>query len=388
MVINIRQDPVTHLMHSAEHDFLELAAPGVRVLQPYQPGKPVAELEREFGIRHAIKLASNENPFGPSPRALAAGTAAMQDIARYPEGSGHALVTRLARLHDIAPGSITLGNGSNDVLDLVARVFLTPDFEAIFSQYAFAVYPISVQAVGAVARVAAAHDGSRGPAYGHDLAAMRALVSERTRVIFIANPNNPTGTWLGGAELEDFVASLPAHVLVVVDEAYFEYVDAPAYPDTSRWLDRYPNLIVTRTFSKAYGLAGLRVGYALSHPAVAGLLNRVRQPFNVNLVAQAAALAALDDTQHLHNCVQRNRAGMQQLLAGFREQRLPYIESAGNFVAVDVGRPGPQVYQALLREGVIVRPVANYAMPNHLRVTVGSAGENTRFLTALAKVLS
>jgi len=388
MANDIRQEPVTYLMQSAEHDFLELAAPGVRVLQPYQPGKPVAELEREFGIRHAIKLASNENPFGPSPRALAAGMAAMQDIVRYPEGSGHALVTRLARLHDVEPGSITLGNGSNDVLDLVARVFLTPDFEAIFSQYAFAVYPISVQAVGAVARVAAAHDGSRGPAYGHDLAAMRALVSERTRVIFIANPNNPTGTWLGAAELEDFVASLPAHVLVVVDEAYFEYVDAPEYPDTSRWLDRYPNLIVTRTFSKAYGLAGLRVGYALSHPAVAGLLNRVRQPFNVNLVAQAAALAALDDAQHLHDCVQRNRAGMQQLLAGFGEQRLPFIESAGNFVAVDVGRPGQQVYQALLQEGVIVRPVANYAMPNHLRVTVGSAGENTRFLAALAKVLS
>ncbi|MGB5539781.1 MAG: histidinol-phosphate transaminase [Gammaproteobacteria bacterium] len=375
-------------MPRSDTQFIELAAPGVRALQPYQPGKPVAELEREFGIRHAIKLASNENPFGPSPKALAAGSAAMQGIARYPEGSGHALVARLARLHDVAPGSITLGNGSNDVLDLVARVFLTPEHEAVYSQFAFAVYPISVQAAGGVARVAAAHDGSRGPAYGHDLAAMHALVSARTRVIFIANPNNPTGTWLPAAELEDFIASLPDHVLVVVDEAYFEYVDTPAYPDTSRWLDRYPNLIVTRTFSKAYGLAGLRVGYALSHPAVAGLLNRVRQPFNVNMIAQAAALAALDDTEHLQVCVRRNREGMQQLVAGFTAQQLPYIESAGNFVAVDVGRPGPEVYQALLQEGVIVRPVANYAMPNHLRVTVGSTAENTRFLMALEKVLS
>ena len=375
-------------MPRSDKQFVELAAPGVRALQPYQPGKPVAELEREFGIRHAIKLASNENPFGPSPQALAAGSAAMQGIARYPEGSGHALVARLARLHDVAPGNITLGNGSNDVLDLVARVFLTPEHEAVYSQFAFAVYPISVQAAGGVARVAAAHDGSRGPAYGHDLAAMHALVNARTRVIFIANPNNPTGTWLPTAELEDFIASLPDHVLVVVDEAYFEYVETPDYPDTSRWLDRYPNLIVTRTFSKAYGLAGLRVGYALSHPAVAGLLNRVRQPFNVNMIAQAAALAALDDTQHLQDCVRRNRAGMQQLVAGFTAQRLPYIESAGNFVAVDVGRPGPEVYQALLQEGVIVRPVANYTMPNHLRVTVGSTAENTRFLAALEKVLS
>ncbi|MGD2111891.1 MAG: histidinol-phosphate transaminase [Gammaproteobacteria bacterium] len=375
-------------MSTADPQFIDLAAPGVRSLQPYQPGKPVAELEREFGIRQAIKLASNENPFGPSPKALAAGLAAMQEIARYPEGSGHALVARLARLHDVAPGCITLGNGSNDVLDLVARVFLTPAHEAIFAQHAFAVYPISVQAAGAVARVAAAHDGSRGPAYGHDLAAMRELVTAQTRVIFIANPNNPTGTWVPEAELEAFVASLPDQVLVVVDEAYFEYVDAPGYPDTSRWLDRYPNLIVTRTFSKAYGLAGLRVGYALSHPVVADLLNRVRQPFNVNMIAQAAALAALDDPEHLQDCVRRNLDGMQQLVAGIRRLGLDFIESVGNFVAVDVGRPGPEVYRALLQEGVIVRPVANYAMPNHLRVTVGSSTENARFLGALAQVLS
>jgi histidinol-phosphate aminotransferase len=245
-----------------------------------------------------------------------------------------------------------------------------------------------VQAVGATARVAPAHDGSRGPAWGHDLEAMRALVSDATRVVFIANPNNPTGTWLGADELETFIAGLPPYVMVVVDEAYFEYVEVADYPDASRWLDNYPNLIVTRTFSKAYGLAGLRVGYALSHPDVADLLNRVRQPFNVNLVAQAAALAALDDEDHLVQCVQRNRAGLQQLVSGFTELGLPYIESAGNFVCVDTGRSGTAVYQALLREGVIVRPVDNYGMPNHLRVTVGRADENARFLAALAKVLA
>jgi histidinol-phosphate aminotransferase len=375
-------------MHDADKNFLELAAPGVRALRPYQPGKPVEELEREFGIRNAIKLASNENPFGPAPSAITAGNAALQNIARYPDGSGHALVERLAEKHSVTAGCITPGNGSNDVLDLVARVFLTPQHEAVFSQHAFAVYPISVQAVGATARVAPAHDGSRGPAWGHDLEAMRALVGDATRVVFIANPNNPTGTWLGADELEAFIAGLPPHVMVVVDEAYFEYVEAADYPDASRWLERYPNLIVTRTFSKAYGLAGLRVGYALSHPDVADLLNRVRQPFNVNLVAQAAALAALDDEDHLAQCLQRNRAGMQQLVAGFAELGLPHIESAGNFVCVDAGRSGTAVYQALLREGVIVRPVDNYGMPNHLRVTVGRADENARFLAALAKVLA
>jgi len=375
-------------MSVANNPFLDLAAPGVRLLQPYQPGKPVAELEREFGIRNAVKLASNENPLGPSPRAVAAAQTVLQDITRYPEGSGYLLAQRLAEHHGIERDCITLGNGSNDVLDLVARVFLTPAHAAVYSQYAFAVYPIAVQAVGAQARVAPAHDGSRGPAYGHDLEAMARLVDADTRLVFIANPNNPTGTWLAAAELEGFIAALPAHVLVVVDEAYFEYVAHADYPDTSRWLQRFPNLIVTRTFSKAYGLAGLRVGYALSHPGVAALLNRVRQPFNVNLAAQAAALAALDDHEHLDRSIRSNHEGMFQLLTGVRQLGLGCIESAGNFLAVDTGRSGIEVYNALLQEGVIVRPMANYGMPNHLRVTIGSTAENERFLAALQKVLA
>jgi len=367
--------------------FLELAAPGIQALQPYLPGKPVAELEREYGISNAIKLASNENPFGPSPLALAAARDALQDLSRYPEGSAWLLAGKLAEKHQLVQESITLGNGSNDVLDIIARVFLTSAHEAVFSQYAFAVYPLAVQAVGATARIAPAHDGSRGPACGHDLDAMSRLVGPNTRLVFIANPNNPTGTWLESAALEGFIANLPAHVMVVVDEAYFEYVDKMSYPDTTTWLARFPNLIVTRTFSKAYGLAGLRIGYALSHPDVAGLLNRVRQPFNVNTVAQAAALAALDDVEYLQQSIRRNREGMEQLVSGLRSLGLDYIESAGNFVAVNTGR-GLEHYEALLQQGVIVRPVANYGMPDYLRVTVGRADENARLLSALQQVLA
>ena len=374
-------------MSVSSNNFLHLAAPGVQALQPYLPGKPVAELEREYGISNIIKLASNENPFGPSPLAIAAASAVLGDLSRYPEGNAWLLAEELAGKHQLERDCITLGNGSNDVLDLIARVFLTADHEAVFSQYAFAVYPIAVQAVGAKARIAAAHDGSKGPAYGHDLEAMNDLVGPDTRLVFIANPNNPTGTWLESDALEAFVANLPAHVIVVVDEAYFEYVDKSSYPDTSSWLSRFPNLIVTRTFSKAYGLAGLRVGYALSHPHIADLLNRVRQPFNVNMVAQVAAVAALGDDEHLQQSIRRNREGMEQLVSGFRKLGLPYIESAGNFVAVQTGL-GMERYEALLQKGIIVRPVANYAMPDHLRVTVGRADENARLLAALEQVLS
>jgi len=374
-------------MSTSNDNFLDLAAPGVRALQPYLPGKPVAELEREYGIRNAIKLASNENPFGPGPLAIAATRAAIEDLSRYPEGSSYLLAERLAQKHQLERGCITMGNGSNDVLDIIARVFLSPGYEAVFSQHAFAVYPIVVQATGATARVAPAHDGRHGAAYGHDLAAMLERVGSMTRLVFIANPNNPTGTWLGRTELEAFIAALPSHVMVVVDEAYFEYVDQDGYPNAATWLARFPNLIVTRTFSKAYGLAGLRIGYALSHPHVAGLLNRVRHPFNVNSVAQAAALAALDDVDYLQQCIRRNREGMAQLVAGFEALGLAFIASVANFVCVDTGRSGADVYEALLQQGVIVRPVANYGLPGHLRVTVGRADENARFLSALERVL-
>jgi histidinol-phosphate aminotransferase len=365
----------------------DLIAPGVRGLTPYQPGKPIMELQREYGIDHVIKLASNENPLGPSPRALEAIQAALTDIARYPDGNGFGLKQALAKKLDVALSQITLGNGSNDILELVARGFVSAVDEVVFSQHAFAVYPLVTQAMGATARTAPAKN------WGHDLDAMASLVNARTRVVFIANPNNPTGTWLDGVSLLSFLKALPGHVIAVVDEAYFEYASsadmgAPGYPDAVQWLAQLPRLIVTRTFSKAYGLAGLRVGYAISHPDVADVLNRVRQPFNVNSLALAAAEAALQDIDHLNRGVQLSNKGLKQLTAALTEMGLPCIPSVGNFVAVEVGAQASRIYDDLLREGVIVRPVANYGMPAHLRISVGLPEENARFVSALGKVMA
>ncbi len=369
-------------------DFLSLAAPGVRTLQPYQPGKPESELRREYGLSDIVKLASNENPLGPSPRALAAVREALPDLARYPDGNGFELKTALSAKLGVSMATLTLGNGSNDVLDLAARAFLTPEHEAIFSEHAFAVYPIVTQAIGATARVAKANPPDHLMPYGHGLAAMLALISDRTRLVFIANPNNPTGTWLKTAELEAFLSAVPETVIVVVDEAYGEYVEAEAdCPDALRWLGRFPNLIVTRTFSKVYGLAGLRVGYAVSHPPVADLLNRVREPFNVNSLALVAAAAALDDAEHLERSRVVNRAGMHRLQEACRRLSLNWLPSVGNFLCVDVGRPGRGVFLELLERGVIVRPVDNYGLPRFLRISIGTEAENARLIEALNDVL-
>lgn len=364
------------------------ACDGVRGLRPYEPGKPLSELEREYGITDAVKLASNENPLGPSPLAVAAAAEVVPHMARYPDGAGFELRSALARLHDVEPASVTLGNGSNDVLDMIARVFLGPGRNAVFSRHAFAVYPIATQAVGAEARIAPALPDDHAMAYGHDLDAMAGMVNAHTRVVFVANPNNPTGTWIGASDLESFVRSLPRHTVVVVDEAYFEYVQEADFPAASRWLAQYPRLIVTRTFSKVHGLAGLRVGYGLSHPEVADLLNRVRSPFNVNAPAQAAALAALQDGEHLRRSVRINNQGMEQLRAGLDAMQLRVLPSVGNFLCVDVNQAGAEIYQRLLRRGVIVRPVGSYELPNFLRVTVGTEKENQRFLSALAQALA
>ncbi len=366
--------------------FIELAAPGVRRLQPYLPGKPIEALAREYGVTQAVKLASNENPLGPSPKAKAAIAGLVDELARYPDGNGFALKQALAERHGVEAAQITLGNGSNDVLELIARAFVTPGHEVVFSEHAFAVYSLVTQAIGAKAVVTPARNR------GHDLDAMAAAITERTRLLFLANPNNPTGTWFDAAALDAFLERIPAHVLVVLDEAYFEYASAPAmglagYPDGSRRLARFPNLVVTRTFSKAYGLAGLRVGFALSHPEVADLLNRVRQPFNVNSLALAAATAALDDTAHLERSIAVNTAGIAQLQEGLGRLGLETLPTAGNFLCVQVGK-GIDVYEALLHEGVIVRPVDNYGLPEYLRVTVGTEAENARFLDALERVLA
>ncbi|MFP4161359.1 MAG: histidinol-phosphate transaminase [Ectothiorhodospira sp.] len=368
-------------------DYRALANAGVQNLTPYQPGKPVEELERELGIQGSLKLASNENPLGPSPRAVQALGGMLDHLALYPDGSGFALRNRLARKLGVDAGCITLGNGSNDLLELLARAYLAPGRNAVFSEHAFAVYPLACQAVGADMHVAPANPPGDAMPWGHDLEAMADRVDAGTRVVFIANPNNPTGTWLTGQALHDFIAAQPETTLVVVDEAYSEYVEEVEYPDTTRWVEEFPNLVVTRTFSKIHGLAGLRIGYAVSGPEVADILNRVRQPFNTNSLAQAAAREALDDEAHLRESVQVNREGLAWLTAACRERGLDFIPSVGNFLSIDVGREAEPVYQALLHHGVIVRPIAGYGLPRHLRVTVGRAHENRRFMDALDQVV-
>jgi histidinol-phosphate aminotransferase len=362
--------------------FIDLCVPGIANLNPYIPGKPISELERELGISNTVKLASNENPLGPPKAAKAVIHGGLDDLAIYPDGGGFDLTNALAERHNVEPTCITLGNGSNDVLDMIARTFLDAGKEAVFSEYAFAVYPIVTQAVGATAKIARAKD------YGHDLKAMSELVNDNTRVVFIANPNNPTGTWLSIIELETFLSAIPSHVIVVIDEAYFEYVQKDAYPDATQWLSTYDNLIVTRTFSKAYGLASLRIGYCISHPDVANLLNRVRQPFNVNSLAQAAALAALGDQEHIRLSIENNNKGLLQYEAAFSDMALEWIPSVGNFITVNLGRSAAEIDKALLLKGVITRPVGNYALPSHLRITVGLPEENARCIQALKEVLT
>ncbi|MGH8282842.1 MAG: histidinol-phosphate transaminase [Gammaproteobacteria bacterium] len=376
-------------MKDFDFDLMELCMRGVRGLKPYEPGKPISELQRELGLSDVIKLASNENPLGSSPKALTAIRAALTNLALYPDGQTHELRQAIAARHSVASGCITFGDGSDQNIEFLARVFLGPGWNAVFSKHAFAVYKIVTQAVGAENREVEANPPAHPTApYGHNLDSLLQAVDANTRIVFLANPNNPTGTWFNRKSMLDFLHRIPAKTLVVVDEAYIQYVEEPEYPDCSRWLGEFPNLVVTRTFSKIYGLAGLRVGYSLSHPRVAALLNRVRQPFNVNNLAQIAAVAALDDRDHVHRSMENNKHGMRQLQEGFRALGLNWIPSIANFLSVDFKRPARPIYEALLREGVIVRPVNNYGLPNHLRITIGLPAQNDRLLAALKNVLA
>ncbi len=360
-------------------DLCDLAPPYIRDIAPYQPGKPISELERELGLKDIIKLASNENPRGASPKALAAIRGALSEIARYPDGNGYALKQALFSRHKISAEQIVLGNGSNDVLELVARAFLSPGTQAVYSQHAFAVYRLAAQACGA--------QGIEAPAknFGHDPESMLQAVTAQTRIVFIANPNNPTGTLLSAAELLAFLHRLPKQVLVVLDEAYNEYLPVDLKSPSVTWLREFSNLVVTRTFSKAYGLAGLRVGYALANAGVADLMNRVRQPFNVNSISQAAAVAALDDHEFVKQSYQLNQQGMKQITQSFKRLGIRFIPSHGNFVCFYAGDAGA-LYQRLLRRGIIVRPIADYGMPEWLRVSIGLPEENEKFLKALEMI--
>ncbi len=362
-------------------DYIALANMGVQGLMPYQAGKPIEELQRELGLEHIVKLASNENPLGPSKKVLAAIEKSFADITRYPDSNGFELKQALANRLQVLPSQITLGNGSNDVLELVARSYLQKGKSAIFSEQAFIVYPLVTQACGARSIV------TRSKNWHHDLNAMADAIEDDTAVVFVANPNNPTGCAIGEAELVDFLDKVPANVLVVLDEAYIEYTENGNFPDGISLLTHYPNLIVTRTFSKAWGLAALRVGYAVASEQITDILNRVRQPFNVNSLAIAAATAVLDDEDYLQRSREVNYSGMQQLEDGFKQLGLSYIPSFGNFIAVDFERDVTDIYQVLLREGIIVRPIGVYGMPNHLRISIGLESENKALLAALSRVL-
>ena len=363
-------------------DYISLARSGVQALKPYQAGKPIEELQRELGLTEIVKLASNENPLGLSAKVKQVLVDNLDELTRYPDGAAFDLKQALANKLNVGTAQITLGNGSNDVLDLIGQVFLDGSASAIYSEHTFVVYPMMVQLLGARPIKVPAKD------FGHDLEAMFAAIEDDTKVIFIANPNNPTGTWLGHAELNEFLAKVPEHIIVVLDEAYAEYIAADVdYAAGLTLQAQYANVIVTRTFSKAYGLAGLRIGYSISSPEIADLINRVREPFNVNTLGQMAAIAALEDEAYLAESIAVNNAGRAQIEAALTELGLAFIPAQGNFITFDTKTDAAKVYQDLLHKGVIVRPIAPYDMPQHLRVSIGLASENAAFIAALKQVI-
>ncbi|AKU22091.1 histidinol-phosphate transaminase [Massilia sp. NR 4-1] len=359
----------------------------VRAIAPYQAGKPISEVAREFGLDEAniVKLASNENPFGVPESAKQAMAQAAAELGRYPDANGYELKVALSKRYDVPMEWITLGNGSNDILEIAAHAFVEAGQSIVYSQYSFAVYALATQGVGA------RHIAVPAKAHGHDLDAMGAAIQDDTRLVFIANPNNPTGTFVKGAEIEAFLKKVPSHVVVVLDEAYNEFLSKEDQYESAAWVKQYPNLLVSRTFSKAYGLAGLRVGFGLAQPGITEMMNRIRQPFNVNSLAQAAAIAALNDKEFLDKSAQNNAAGYQQFVEAFQQMGLEYVPSHGNFVLVKVGNDlaaGARVNLALLKQGVIVRPVGNYGLPEWLRISIGLPQENAILIAALQKALA
>jgi histidinol-phosphate aminotransferase len=362
-------------------DFRSLANLHIRNITPYQPGKPIEEVERELGIPSVVKLASNENPLGPSLHAILAAEKALLKSHLYPDGGSYELKQALSKFLQVEPSQLTVGNGSENVLEVIAKAYLREDSEAIISQYAFLTIQLLIGSYNAKMITVPANQ------FGHDIKEMLAAMTDNTRIIFVVNPNNPTGTYTSADDMRLLLDSVPPHVLIVVDEAYHEYIDRADYLNVLPLLNQYPNLVITRTFSKAYGLAGLRLGYAVSSVEIADMLNRARLPFNVNSIVATAAIAALEDQEHIAKSIALNKQGMRQLEDAFNKMNIPYIPSLGNFIALDVAQNALEIYQKLLYEGVITRPLSAYGLPTHLRVTIGKTDENEKFLKALHEVL-
>ena len=354
--------------------------PTVAAINPYEPGKPIEAVQRELGIGEPVKLASNENPIGPSPRALAAIMAALPELNRYPDGASFELKSRIAAQLGITPDRIFPGCGGAEILNLIAFLFLRPGLNAVIAAHSFVIYELAIAAAGAAARVVPLRKD-----YSFDLATMAAAIDENTRVVFLGNPNNPTGTIYRRAEWQRFLQRVPQRVVILADEAYFEFVRDPEYPNSLEDHDGLRFLITMRTFSKIFGLAGLRVGYVVSRPDIVRLLNNVRQPFNVNSLAQVAVIAALEDREHVRRTLDNNRIGMEYLERELERLKLEFVPSQANFILVDVG-DGRSIYDALLRKGVIVRPMNGYGLPRHVRISVGLDEENRKLVAALSEV--
>ncbi len=363
-------------------DLKKLVNKGIDGLSPYEPGKPIEDLERELGIKNAVKLASNENPVGPSPKIIDSIEKIVKETHRYPDGNATRLKAKISRKFNILENQVTVGNGSNDIIEFVARSFLGPNDSAVYSEHAFAVYPLVVRAVGAM--------GIEVPAknFSHDLEAMLDSIEENTKLIFIANPNNPTGSFIEQSELLNFLEKVPEEIIVLLDQAYFEYSSFETSDLEFDVLERFPNLVISRSFSKAYGLAGFRVGYSVSSIEIADYLNRVRQPFNANSLALYAAEIALDDDQFIKKCLELNFEQKQILFNGLQASGFECLPSRANFISFDCGEDSNDAFNKLLLEGVIVRSLRVYKMPNFLRVSVGLPEENLTFLEKIKSTLS
>lgn len=369
---------------SYEHIYVNEPRETIKGLSPYQPGKPISDLKREYGLSDVIKLASNENPLGPSPLAINAIKQELTKTNFYPDGSGFDLKEKISELKNINTDQITLGNGSDDIFNFILRVFVSERDEVMVSEYGFAAYAIATRVIGADLNVVSSKN------WGHDLELMADSITERTKVIFIANPNNPTGTYNKNEEILSFLKKIPKHVVVVIDQAYHEYMlhEGDKYHDAAVYLNKFPNLIVTYTFSKAYGLAGLRIGYSLSSAETADLLNRVRLPFNVNSIGLIAATAALDDEEHIVNTVELNKRSLAFISEELSKLGLQYISLVGNFVTVDMGINAAPIYKAMLKRGVIVRPLSAYGLPGFLRISTGLSEQNHRCIEVLSNLIN